>query len=100
MKVRDLLSLEIDIDVADEVTDDLYIAFCGPMELTDEGKAHFADVLDFEVSFHRDIVIVHVDDPVESVWEANLDKAKELFEGMAGYCSCSDYDRWFKEEDE
>ena len=31
--------------------------------------------------------------------ESRLEKAKEFFESAAGYCSCSDYDRWFKEED-
>lgn len=35
MKVRDFIKQSIDVDVYDDVCEELAIAFCGPMELTD-----------------------------------------------------------------
>lgn len=46
MKVKDLITQEIDIDVYDDVCEELGIAFCGPVELTDDGAHEFADVLE------------------------------------------------------
>ena len=99
MTVRDLLQQEIDIDVVDDVCEELYIAFCGPQKLTAEGEKEFSDVMDYPVLLHNNgvaiIAIVQIDDPDEAVWEARLERAKLFFEGAAGYCACSDYDRWF-----
>lgn len=101
MKVRDLLKMEIDIDVYDDVCEELGIAFCGAYELTDEAKEHFAEALEYDVEFHNNgaaiVGIVHVDDPDEAVWESRLEKAIELFYSLAGYCAADDYDKWFKE---
>lgn len=100
MKVRDLLPMEIDIDVYDNVCDDIGIAFCGPMELTEAGKEHFEEVLDYPVTLRKysgDIVaIVIVDNPGKG-WEKRLNKAKDFFYSLAGYCDCDDYDKWFRE---
>ena len=95
MKVKDLLKQEIDIDVYDDVCDELAIAFCGPVELTDEGEEVFADVLDYEITLHNDVAIVGVDDD-DGIWQKKLKKAKKLFYGMAGYCSIDNYRLWFK----
>ena len=107
MTIRDLIQMEIDIDVYDDVYDDvceeLAIAFCGPMKLTPEGEAQFASIMDFPVTINRNsydglpAAIVGVDDPEEEVWLKRLKEAKRFFESAAGYCSCDDYDRWFKE---
>jgi hypothetical protein len=101
LTVRDLLTMDVDIDVYDNVTEELAVAFCGPMELTDRGLAHFADVLDYTVEIisgdSYDYAVVDVNDPEdEDIWERKLEAAKELFEGMAGLCSATDYDLWFK----
>ena len=103
MKVRDLLKQEIDIDVYDDVCEELGIAFCGPLELTEEGKKHFREALGLEVTFRTgtwcgDIALVHVDDEDEKVWKRRLRKAKELFESAAGYCTVDEFNRWFVEE--
>lgn len=103
MTIRDLIQMEIDIDVYDDVCEDLAIAFCGPQLLTDEGEKEFADIMDYEVEINPcsygglPAAIVLVDDPDEKVWEERLAKAKRFFDGAAGYCACDDYDRWFKE---
>lgn len=96
MKVRDLISQEIDIDVYDDVCEELGIAFCGPMALTAAGEAEFAEVMDYEISITNDYAIVHVDAP-EGVWQKKLKKAKRFFNSAAGYCADVDYKNWFKE---
>lgn len=94
MKIRNLLKQEIDIDVYDDATEELGIAFCGPQELTEEGEREFADVLDYECSIGDQCVIIHVDG---EDWEHKLERAELLFESMAGYCSAEQFDKWFKE---
>ena len=104
MTVRELLPMEIDIDVYDDVCEELGIAFCGPLELTEEGKKKFAEVLDYELTLvpHSyggfPAYIVHVDDPDDNVWEDRLAKAKEFFEAAAGYCSEDDFESWFVDQ--
>ena len=99
MKVKDLLKMEIDIDVVDDVCEELWIAFCGAMDLTEEAQEKFAEVLEYEVTFSGSgndmIAIIHIDDPNDDVWESRLEKAQELFWALAGYCDADDYDRWF-----
>lgn len=104
MTVRDLIKQEIDIDVYDNVCEELGIAFCGPLVLTEEGEAKFKDVMDYELEYipHSyggyPAYIVHVDDPDDEVWKLRLAKAKEFFEAAAGYCADTDYQLWFKDE--
>lgn len=101
MKVSDLITQEVDIDVYDDVCEELGIAFCGPLVLTEAGRERFGEVLDYEVSLrtgtcYGDIAIVHVDDEDEEVWERRLKKAKEFFYAAAGYCANSNYEKWFE----
>lgn len=103
MKVKDLLKMEVDIDVYDNYVEELGIAFCGPMGLTEEGAAHFETALNLDCELKnngKDIVcIVNVEDEFfpEQLTEFYLEKAKELFESLAGYCAADDYDKWFEE---
>lgn len=97
MTVRDLLKMEIDVDVYDSICDEIAIAFCGPVKLTEEGETHFSKVLDYPVEFNRDCSEVCVIlDETEGVWQKQLRKAKDFFWSLAGYCAVDDYDRWFK----
>lgn len=96
MTVEDLLGMEIDADVYDNVCEELAIAFCGPMELTDEGREHFADALTLPVELTSECALVDVDGP-EGEWQKKLRAAKRLFGAAAGFCSKTSYDRWFKE---
>ncbi len=103
MKIRELIKIEQDIDVYDDVCEELGIAFCGPMELTEVGENYFAEVLDYECEmlappkgYGCGCVIVHVDG---ENWKKKLRRAKAFFESMAGYCADDDYQRWFKKVD-
>ena len=94
--VRKLLEQDIDIDVYDDVCEELAVAFCGPVKLTDEGIKRFGGCLDYPVAFYPydGFCIVKVDDE-EGVWQKKLKLVKDLFDSMAGYCKASDYDKWF-----
>ena len=104
MKVKDLIEQEIDVDVYDDVCDDIGIGFVGPVDLTEQGKEHFAEVLEYAVKVHDCNgylqAKIYVDDGTEDGWKKRLRKAKEFFRAAAGYCSVEDYEKWFKEEGE
>ncbi len=106
MKVRDLLDQEIDIDVYDSACDDIGIAFCGPMKMTEEGEKKFAEVLDYEIKLSRGygmsvcVVEVDKDNAPDKVVMKRIKKAKEFFWSIAGYCACDDFDKWFVFDDE
>ena len=103
--VRDLIAMDIDIDVFDNVCEDLAIAFIGPMELTAEGEKKFKEVMGytFEILHAEETwsglphCVIDVDDPDEKVCARKMRKAKEFFEAAAGFCPADDYDKWFKE---
>lgn len=113
LTVRDLLRIDCDVDVYDDVCEELGIAFCNPFDddevhnwteyLTERGMKQFSDVLDYPIHIERygDAyegynIIVHIDDDDDTIWKKRLKRAKIFFEACAGYCSCEDYDKWFR----
>ena len=60
MTVRELMAMDVDIDVYDDYDESLGIAYCGPMALTDEGEKEFGRVMDLEVTVPYDVAIVNV----------------------------------------
>ena len=104
MKVKDLIEQEIDVDVYDNVCDDIGIAVCGPLKLTEEGLKKFGEVLNYRVKLHMVNgylnAKVYVDDPADKgdEWESRLEKAREFFWSAAGYCPADDYEIWFEED--
>ena len=106
LTVRDLMRIMDDIDVYDDVCEELGIAFCNPFDddevhdwneyLTERGMKQFADVLDYPMEIIFGNAIVCVDDSDDKVWKTRLRRAKRFFYAAAGYCSCEDYDNWFK----
>ena len=101
MKVKDLLKMDIDIDVCDDYTEECYIAYVGVTKLTEYGKKEFRRALELECEMYDDIVIIkcYVDgDDDES--KKNVKSCTRLFYALAGYCSCTNYRRWFVSEDD
>ena len=96
MKIKDFIKMEIDIDVYDNVEESLAIAFCGPAELTAEGKRKFAEALEYDIDVDEryGAAVVDVDCPD---WTNKLTEAKAFFYAAAGYCREDLYDKWFKE---
>lgn len=96
--IRGLLAMNIDIDVYDDDSDGIGIAFCGPYGLTKEGEKQWGDILDYKVSFVDgticgDIAVVKIPDDVD--YDEMLDRCSDFFGALAGYCSQSDWDEWF-----
>ena len=92
--------MSVDIDVYDDVCDDIGIAFCGALTLTEDGEKHFADVLDYEIALDINascgtVAVVLLDN--DRAWKSKLRKAKEFFYAAAGYVEVSKYKKWFKE---
>ena len=101
MTIRDLIRQDIDIDVYDDVCERLSIAFCGPQEMTDEGRKEFEDIMGYEVQINDHsyldcpAAIICIDDPDEEVWKHKLGRACKFFYSAAGYCPEKDYVKWF-----
>ena len=102
MKVKDLLKMDIEIDVYDDVCEELAICFCAPQELTEEGYAHFAEVLEYPIEIDTtgqfSTAVVKIDGDDGNKWKKRLRKAEEFFYSAAGYCADTDYQKWFTDE--
>lgn len=102
MTFAEFIRQDIDIDVCDEIDADFYIGFTGPAELTDEGKEHFAPVLELEVFVEQDekqpsMALATVMTGGCWDWRKKLEQVEDFFEAAAGYCSEANYKKWFKE---
>lgn len=106
MKLRDILTKEtydkygIDMDVYSDCIDEAAACWCGTL-LTDLGKEAFDDVLDLPATITVE-TINGIEDGYITVCTGHLkkcgtywNKAKELFDSMAGYCSDTLWDAWF-----
>lgn len=90
MKLKDFLNEGFDVDVEGSLTDDWCIAFIGPLKLKKDARAKFAAILDNEVHFHGLArAEIEIDD------EEQDELAKELFYAAAGFCSRSDFQKYF-----
>lgn len=98
IKIEDLLKMEIDRDVTDDYSDELYISFVGPIELTEYGKKEFRGILGLECDVYDDIIVAHCDADDEDKSEYNLRKCAKLFGALA--LGSRNYRRWFVNEDD
>ena len=91
MKVRDLITMEVDVDVYDDCCEACAIAFCGPLKMTNRGAKYWSNILDRDIELLSDNVtaIVHASDENDAV------EIAAFFESAAGFCSVSEYERWF-----
>lgn len=91
MKIREFITMDIDVDVCDEYDERCYIAFCGPLFMTDEGEHEFKSVLDRPVEVEQEEGWASL--PADN--EAEAQRLKEFFFSAAGYCSAAQWDLWF-----
>lgn len=95
--VAEFIKGNTDIDIVDDVCEELFIAVCRPVGLTEEGERKFAEVLGYEVSIidrpKYPVAILHISNSPD--WEKKLHKAMEFFWAHAGYCDADDWDKWF-----
>lgn len=60
MKVRDLIKLEIYVDITTNVFIDLYCAFSGPQPLTKFGLSYWEDVLDLDCELSDEATVCEI----------------------------------------
>lgn len=91
MKVKDFITMDICVDVYDDVCEACAIAFCGPLIMTNRGRKYWSNILDSDVELMGDNVtaIVHASD------ENDARDIADFFESAAGFCSVEEYERWF-----
>lgn len=99
MTIENFIKQDIDIDVCDDYDESIYIAFVGPVELTEAGRAEFNDILDMTVECPR-IICGCIEDNIDiAILNCENDKeARRLYKffySAAGYCSAGNYDKWF-----
>lgn len=97
MRIRELMTFEIDVDIANNVTDSLGCCLVCPMKLTEEGEREWGDVLDYVVDVHGDDNYAEciVDDDPNIKWQTKKKRLNYFLSSAAGYCSEDDYDKWF-----
>lgn len=96
MKIRELLTKDIDIDCYDDIDESIGIAFCGPQNLTEEGEKRFEKILNCncEVDEENCCCILLLDE-ISNTFPQALPRAKTLFYGAAGYISEEKHKRYF-----
>ena len=92
MKIKEFIKGNTDIDVYDNVCEELAIACCRPVQLTEEGQYEFADVLEYDIEEYDHCAVVDIDG---DGWEWKLKRAKKFFNSLAGYCTVDEWDKWF-----
>lgn len=95
MTIREFINLDISVDVYDDVCDEIAVAFEGPQLLTETGMDHFAEVLNYRIELSDAALEAYVLLDEHDDWEDRLEKSKEFFYAAAGYCSETEYHRWF-----
>ena len=79
------------------------IAVCPPVSLTEEGRKHFENALLLPVEGNCIMGEDKDYDDLSEYEEKNkgdggrLVLAWEFLRSQAGYCSCSDFDKWFEQ---
>ena len=103
MKFKDLMREEIDIDIYDDYDERCGMALCGPVKLTEAGKAVYGDLLDLEckiyghkgpLGYHA---VVNTDDDVYDEAERKTQLLLQFLLSAAGYIPDAQYKEWFLE---
>lgn len=98
MKIKDLIAEDMDIDVYDDYDERCGMAVCGPVNLTEKGRAVFGRALDLECEVHD-----FKGHPYgfHAVAHCETEKEAELLHhfllAAAGYVGDDLYREWFSE---
>lgn len=90
---------EDDIDMNVDGIGSLMAVCFGDIRLTTEGETEFGECLD-KLRVEGTCVVSDNEEDYELIDEDQglLYKAACFIESLAGYCSCTDYDKWFEGE--
>lgn len=98
MKVKDLIGLEIDVDITTDIFDDPYCAFVGPIHTTKYGESYWEEVLNLncELVEDRPLAVIEIPGTLPDNEQEEVNEGiKEFFAALAGYCSIPEYQSWF-----
>lgn len=100
MKVEDLITKEVDINIFNDYIDETIPTFVGPQGLTEAGRQRYKEVLnlDVEVDYMNHWAELKLDHLPEEEAARLFNKADEFFSGAAGYMEESKYLKYFKED--
>ena len=104
MKLKELLKLDIDVDVSDDYADqfedggrwfDSIIAFVGPCKLTEAGQEKYKNIMDLDVDVDESNAIVHIPEDEDEKMEEMEKEVMLFFYAAAGYMSEDLYEEYF-----
>ena len=104
MKLKELLKLDIDVDVSDDYADQFYdgdrcfdsiIAFVGPCKLTEAGQERYKNIMDLDVDVDESTAIVHIPENEDEKMEEMEKEVMLFFYAVAGYMSEDLYEEYF-----
>jgi hypothetical protein len=97
LTVRELIGMTVDMDISNNYTDDWFPALSGPISLTEEGEEQWDDVLEMKITvIDCSMAELQIDTEDPDECERRLTRARRFFKAQAGYCSESNYDKWFR----
>lgn len=96
--IHHLNAHEEDVDVSVDGMGNSIAIVGGEIGLTELGRQKFGAVLDMELDGYT---IIGTDEDYDLLDEGkgNLTLVWEFLTAMAGYCSCTDYEKWFEGND-
>lgn len=106
MKLRELLKLDITVDVSDDYADqfedggrwfDSIIAFVGPCHLTKAGEERYKNIMNLDVDVDECSAYVHIPQDVDEKMEELEKEVMLFFYAAAGYMSESLFKEYFEE---
>ena len=104
MKLKELLKLDIDVDVSDDYADqfedggrwfDSIIAFVGPCKLTEAGQKRYKNIMDLDVDVDDGYAVVHIPKLEDEKMEEIEKEVMLFFYAAAGYMSEDLYEEYF-----
>lgn len=79
--------------VYNDITDEEFASYY-QTQLTDEGKEHFAELLELPIEEYNNSIVVLLANRYDE--NEKLEKLEIFFSAMAGNVSSSKYDKWFR----
>lgn len=101
MLFKDFIKKNLDVDVASDFSEDLYVNFVGPAyKFTSAGREKFRPLFDVELDIEEDnsFALLCLQD-YDSVIADNLERlAIKYFNWQAGYCTEATFAKYFKQD--
>ena len=101
MLFKDFIKKDLDVDVASDFSEDLFVNFVGPAyKFTSAGREKFRPLFDLNIDVEPDnsFAIVSFDNFEPAIADQLERLAIKYFNWQAGYCSEACFAKYFKED--